>query len=87
MRKSGGSSPFFAALREAIVAPPASRRVAEAMRGAERSSELLIVRLQLAGVALFFALYLATAALYRAAPSIGPVPFALAAYAVAVLWR
>ncbi len=87
MRKSGRTSPFVKALREAIVAPPASRRVAEAMRGAEQSSELLIVRLQLAGIALFFGLYLASAAFYRAAATVGPVPFALAAYAVAVLWR
>lgn len=78
---------LIAAVSEAIVTPPASRRVLSAMRSAEQTSEILIVRLQLAGIALFFIFYLASAAFYRAPPRIGPVPFALGAYALAVLWR
>ena len=39
MRKSRRPSPFVTALRDAIVAPPASRRVIEAMRGAAPNDE------------------------------------------------
>lgn len=74
-------------LKDATAAPAPSVRVLSAMRDAEQASELLIGRVQLAGVALFFALFLASSTFYHAPPRLGPVPFALGAYAASVFWR
>lgn len=83
----GGAARALAGLHEAVSAPPASPRALAAMREAERVSERLIAGLSLVGVALFFVVFFASTALYRAAPDFGPAPVALGVYAAAAAWR
>lgn len=81
---------FVAPIRQAwrelasLPAPPA--RVAQAIRTAERTSEILVASIQLAGVALFLLLYLVSLpAFMSAGPQ--PVPVALVLYGAFVGWR
>ncbi len=99
MNDNGGSTvagvwarPLFAPLRAAIAelrAPPPMPppRVQTAIAAAEQTSEILVAWVQLAGVALFAALYLASRAAFDVRAAIEPVPILLAIYAAFVGWR
>lgn len=82
--------PFLAPIRQAwrelasLPAPPA--RVAHAIRAAERTSEILVACIQLAGVALFLLLYLLSLPAFMSA-GLQPVPVALVLYGAFVGWR
>jgi adenylate cyclase len=84
------AQPFLAPIRQALMelaavpAPPA--RVLRAIRAAERTSEILVAWVQLAGVAFFLLLYVVSLpAFMSAGPQ--PVPIALALYSAFVAWR
>lgn len=99
MNGGGGSTiagvwarPLFAPLRAAVAelhAPPPMPppRVQVAIAAAEQTSEILVAWVQLAGVALFAALYLASRAAFDVRATIEPVPLLLAIYAAFVGWR
>jgi len=67
--------------------PQPPERVLRAIREAEGASEILVGWVQLAGVAFFLLLYLASLPAFEMRMSIEPVPVALTLYAVFVGWR
>lgn len=84
--------PFAAPLRSVwteIANPPgAPERVLRAIRDAEGVSEILVAWVQLAGVAFFLLLYLASLAAFDVMRmTIEPVPVALILYGAFVTWR
>lgn len=84
--------PFAAPLRHAwaeVADPPVPpERVARAIRQAEAISEVLVAWVQLAGVAFFLLLYVASHAAFDAMRmALEPVPVALALYGAFVTWR
>lgn len=72
-----------------IASPPVPpERVARAIQDSERVSEILVAWVQLAGVAFFLALYLASLAAFDVmGMTLEPVPIALVLYGVFVGWR
>src|SRR5512139_1124637 len=81
------AAPAGAALAEAFSASRPSVRVADAIAQAEARIEILTGWLQLAGVVLFFALYLTSRSAFAGAGMFEPVPAALAAWGLFVVWR
>jgi adenylate cyclase len=81
------AAPAGAALAEAFSASCPNARVAEAMARAEARVEILVGWVQLAGVALFFLLYLTSRSAFAGASEFEPVPIALAAWGAFVAWR
>lgn len=82
------AAPLLVAWRELTHPAKPPERVARAIRSAEAVSEILVAWVQLAGVAAFFVLYIAS----RGAFDVGrmvlePVPVALALYGAFVCWR
>lgn len=82
-------TPAAMALAAAFAPVRPSPRVAEAIARAEAQIEILVGWLQLAGVALFFALWLTSRGAFMSAHVAGiePVPIALAFWAMFVTWR
>jgi adenylate cyclase len=83
------AAPAGAALAEAFSASCPNARVAEAMARAEARVEILVGWVQLAGVVLFFLLYLTSRSAFAGAGAgeFEPVPLALAAWGAFVAWR
>lgn len=84
--------PFAAPLKRAwaeIADPPVPpERVTRAIRGAEGVSEILVAWVQLAGVAFFLLLYLASLTAFDGMRmTVEPVPVALLLYGAFVMWR
>jgi adenylate cyclase len=67
--------------------PHPPERVQRAIREAEAASEILVGWVQLAGVAFFLLLYVASLSAFEMRMSVEPVPVALALYAAFVGWR
>jgi len=81
------AEPLRRVWRELMNPPMPPERVARAIREAETVSEILVAWLQLAGVALFLALYLATLMAFDMRVGLEPVPVALLLYGGFVTWR
>lgn len=71
-------------IRRPIAAPP---RVASAIAETETVAEILVAWVQLAGVALFLAIYALSYGAFEMRRGLEPVPLALLAYGGFVLWR
>ena len=74
-------------LRGAYAPHPAPERIRAAVMDYESERERIIGWIQLAGVALFAALYVATYNAFEFHQRVEPAPFALAFYGVFTLWR
>ncbi|HVY88441.1 MAG TPA: adenylate/guanylate cyclase domain-containing protein [Hyphomonadaceae bacterium] len=80
------AAPAMMALAE-VFSPQPPPRVAKAIAEAEERIEILVGWLQLAGIVLFFALYLLTHGAFMESGRFEPVPIALLAWGVFVAWR
>jgi adenylate cyclase len=87
LRKHQRIAPLARALEDAFNPPVAPERVVGAIRQAEADAEILVGWVQLAGVAVFAVLYVASHAAFRARMGFEPVPVLLTIYTAFVLWR
>ena len=81
------AEPLRRVWRELTHPPMPPERVARAIRDAEAVSEILVGWVQLAGVVLFLAFYLASLPAFDMRAGVQPVPLALLAYGGFVVWR
>ncbi|MGE0046009.1 MAG: adenylate/guanylate cyclase domain-containing protein [Hyphomonadaceae bacterium] len=81
------ATPLKSALGDLTRPKRAPPRIAMAIAEAERISEILVGWVQLAGVATFAFLYLASRGAFDLSMGIEPVPLALLAYGAFVIWR
>lgn len=81
------AAPLMQVWRELTVPASPPDRVLRAIGDAERASEIVVAWVQLAGVAFFFFLYVASLSAFDARAGLQPVPAALALYAAFVGWR
>lgn len=79
--------PIRTAIRDLRRPPRPGPRICEAIAEAERTSEILVSWVQLAGVGLFAVLYLASHTAFTGRAGFEPVPMLLSAYGCFVLWR
>lgn len=81
------AGPLRQVWRELTHPPMPPERVARAIRAAEAVSEILVAWVQLAGIAAFFLLYMATLPAFDMRMGVEPVPLALLLYGGFVTWR
>jgi adenylate cyclase len=81
------SEAIAAALRSLAAPPTAPARIRAAVQSYELESERIISWVQLAGVCIFAALYVATYAAFEVHPAFEPVPVVLLFYSGFTLWR
>jgi adenylate cyclase len=79
--------PLRATLRDVFAPAEPPARVVAAIKASERVSEILVGWVQLLGVGLFAILYVASHGAFAAQRGIEPVPIALTAYGLFVIWR
>lgn len=80
-------APVAGALEELRNPPMPPARIRAAIAESERTSEILVAWVQLAGVAVFAVLYLSSLAAFEGRMGVGPVPALLFLYACFVAWR
>jgi adenylate cyclase len=81
------SAPARAALAEAFSRQRPNTRVVEAMAKAEQRIEILVGWVQLFGIGLFLLFYLSSRSAFAGAGLFEPIPLALGAWAMFVIWR
>ncbi|NWG90992.1 MAG: adenylate/guanylate cyclase domain-containing protein [Parvularculaceae bacterium] len=81
------SEAIAASLRSLAAPPTAPARIRAAVEAYETESERIISWVQLAGVGVFAALYVATYAAFEVHPTFEPVPVVLLFYSGFTLWR